>query len=68
MRQLSAPSFQMAIAPCSIDFVTSGTIFFSSISSSMPRPEQRVQAPYGELKEKRRGVISPMEMPHSGQA
>src|SRR3954447_17624651 len=67
-RQLSAPSFQIAIALSSIDFVGSGMIFRSSISSSTPSPEQRAQAPNGELKEKRRGVISPMEIPQSGQA
>ena len=65
-RQFSAPSFQMAIVPCSIDFVGSGMIFFSSISRRTPRPEHFGQAPYGELKEKRRGVISPMEIPQSG--
>ncbi len=43
-------------------------IFVSSISSSTPSPEQRGHAPYGELNEKRRGVISPMEIPQSGQA
>src|SRR3954447_11343715 len=68
MRQLSAPSFQIASAPSSIDFVTSGTILRSSTSSSTPRPEQRGQAPYGELNENSRGVISPMETPQSGQA
>src|SRR5437588_12756786 len=68
MRQFSEPSFQIAIAPSSIDFVGSGTILFSSISRRTPRPEQRGQAPYGELNEKSRGVISPIETPQSGQA
>jgi len=45
MRQFSLPSFQRAIAPSSIDFVGSGTIFRSSISSRTPSPEQRGQAP-----------------------
>src|SRR5712691_1382146 len=68
MRQFSEPSFQIEIAPSSIDLLGSGTILFSSISSSTPRPEQRGQAPYGELKEKSRGVSSPIEIPQSGQA
>src|SRR4051794_20154189 len=67
-RQLSAPSFHIAIAPPLIDFVGSGTIFDSSTSSSTPSPEHPEHAPYGELNEKSRGVISPIETPQSGHA
>src|ERR1043165_3243994 len=67
-RQCSEPSFHRAMAPSSIDFEVSGMILRSSISRSTPRPEQPLHAPYGELKEKRRGVISPMETPQSGHA
>src|SRR5687767_11393387 len=66
-RQLSEPSFHSAMAPSLIDFSGSGMIFVSSSSRSTPNPEQRGQAPKGELKEKRRGVISPIETPQSGQ-
>src|SRR5438046_389810 len=45
IRQFSEPSFQIAMAPSSIDFVGSGTIFVSSISSSTPSPEHFGHAP-----------------------
>src|SRR3989344_7840030 len=39
-----------------------------STSKVLPKPVQCGQAPYGELKEKRRGSISGSEIPQSGQA
>ncbi len=44
------------------------TMSSGSNSSLVPRPVQSGQAPWGELKEKLRGSISPKLMPQKGQA
>ena len=46
----------------------SGTISSGSIVCSTPRPSQDGQAPKGLLKENRRGSISEMVKPETGQA
>src|SRR5512135_33624 len=67
-RQFDEPGFQSAIAPSLIESVGSGTSRSGSTRGTAPRPEQPGHAPYGELNEKRRGVISGSDVPQSGQA
>src|SRR5215831_9553974 len=50
--------FQAAIAPSARLMLSLGRTRDSSISSRVPRPWQVGQAPWGELKEKRRGLSS----------
>src|SRR5688500_19903041 len=45
-----------------------GTMRSGSNTSFSPRPSQAGQAPWGALKEKRRGSISAMVKPETGQA
>src|SRR5215475_870782 len=50
--------FHAAMAPSARDIASLGRTRDSSISRSVPRPWQVGQAPWGELKEKRRGLSS----------
>src|SRR6201994_67117 len=52
------PPLHGAIAPCSSDLVSSGTISSGSTSSLVPSPVQSGQAPQGELNENERGSSS----------
>src|SRR5262245_12803693 len=62
------PGWKRAMAPLSIERSGSDTTLSGSTPMSVPRPEQVGQAPYGELKEKRRGVISESPEPQVAQA
>ena len=59
---------QGRIAPSPRESDGSGTISSGSISICEPRPVQRGQAPWGELKEKMRGSSSGIEVPQCRQA
>ncbi len=67
MRHDFEPAGQGAIAPASIERSASAITLSGSTPISVPSPEQVLHAPYGLLKEKRRGVISVSEAPHSEQ-
>ena len=56
------------IAPFLIDKSLLGTIISGSTTIFTPKPVQSGQAPFGLLKEKLGGSISPILMPQSGQA
>ncbi|GBC80027.1 hypothetical protein HRbin09_01255 [bacterium HR09] len=57
-----------ATAPAAKERCGSRMSFPGSISCTLPRPVHEGQAPWGELKEKRRGESSAREKPHWGQA
>ena len=54
--------------PCAIESAWLGTTRSSSNTSFSPRPSQAGQAPCGALKQNRRGSISAMVKPLTGQA
>ena len=56
------------MAPSLSVLLLSGQMRSGSIDCVKPRPEHSGQAPHGVLKENRRGSISSIEMPQSGQA
>jgi len=68
VRQLVEPGFRIAMAPSWIDFSGETTRRSGSALRIVPSPEHFGHAPYGELNEKSRGVISVNEVPQSGQA
>ena len=68
MTSLRSPFAHGAIAPSSSDSESSGTTRAGSKSYTAPSPWHSWQAPWGELNEKARGVISGMLTPHQVQA
>jgi hypothetical protein len=65
---LTLPHPDAVMPPSAIEIVGFGMISAGSTRSCVPRPVHFGQAPYGLLKEKRRGVSSSMETPQSSQA